>query len=143
MKCLRENLDIFAWSPDDMLGIHPDMICHHLNVDPQFRPVRQKKRNIAPNRLSVLEEEIDKLLKAGFIREVMYPEWLANIIMVKKPNGKWRVCVDFTNLNKAYPKDSFPLPRIDYLVDETSGYQLLSFLDALSRYHQIMMYSSD
>jgi len=73
----------------------------------------------------------------------MYPAWLANFIMVKKPNRKWRVCVDFTNLNKVCPKDSYPLPRIDRLVDETFGYQLLSFLDAFSRYHQIMMYPPD
>ena len=93
--------------------------------------------------MSALEEEIDKLLKAGFICEVMYPEWLKNVVMVKKPNGKWRVCIDFTNLNNTCPKDSYPLPRIDHLVDETSGYQLLSFLDAFSGYHQIMMYPPD
>ena len=126
-----------------MPGIDPDVISHQLNVDPQFRPVRQKKWNIALDRLSVLEEEIDKLLKAGFIREVMYPEWLENVVMVKKPNGKWRVCIDFTNLNKACPKDSYLLPRIDHLVDKTSGYQLLSFFNAFSGYHQIMMYPPD
>ncbi|XP_052185282.1 uncharacterized protein LOC127796919 [Diospyros lotus] len=144
MGCLRENLDVFAWTPRDMPGISPDEICHHLNVDPQFKPVRQKKkRNIAPDRLPALKEEIDKLLKACFIREVLYPEWLANVVMVKKPNGKWRVCIDFIGLNKACPKDSYPLPRIDHLVDETSGYHLLSFLDAFSGYHQIMMYPPD
>lgn len=90
-----------------------------------------------------LEEKVNKLLKAGFIGEVLYPEWLTNVVMVKKPNGKWSVCRDFTNPNKAYPKDSYPLPRIDHLVDETSRYQLLSFLYAFSRYHQIMMYPSN
>ena len=115
VNCLKQNLDVFAWTPKDMPGISPNVICHHLNVDPQYKPVRQKKRNIAPDRLLALEEEIDKLLKAGFIREVLYPEWLANVVMVKKPNGKWRVCIDFTNLNKACPKDSYPLPRIDPL----------------------------
>ena len=79
----------------------------------------------------------------GFIREVLYLEWLENVVMVKKPNGKWRVCVDFTNLNKACPKDSYPLPRIDRLMDETSGYQLLSFLNAFSGYHQIIIYPPD
>ena len=77
--------------------------------------------------------------EAGFIREVKYPEWLANVVLVKKKNGKWRMCVDFTDLNKACPKDCFPLPKIDQLVDATSGHALLSFLDAFSGYHQIKM----
>ena len=70
---------------------------------------------------------------------MFYPDWLANVVVVPKPNGKWRMCVDFTDLNKACPKDSYPLPRIDKLVDETSGYELLSFMDAFSGYHQIMI----
>ena len=74
---------------------------------------------------------------------MLYLEWMENVAMVKKPNGKWHVCMDFTNLNKACSKDSYPLPQIDWLVDETLGYQLLSFLDAFSRYHQIMMYLPD
>jgi len=82
-------------------------------------------------------------LKAGFIREVDYPEWLANVVLVKKSNGKWRMCVDFTNLNKAYLKDSFPLPQIDLLVDSTSGHELLSFMDAFSGYNQIYMEEAD
>ena len=80
-------------------------------------------------------EEVDKLLFADFIREVYYPEWLANVVMLKKSNGKWRVCVDFTDLNKACLKDSFPLPRIDQLVDSTVGHELLSFMDAFSGYN--------
>jgi hypothetical protein len=75
--------------------------------------------------------------------EVFHLEWLANPVLVKKKNGKWRMCVDYTNLNKAYPKDPFPLPRIDQIVDSTSGYEVLSFLDAYSDYHQIMMKESD
>ena len=73
-------------------------------------------------------EEVDKLLSANFIQEVYYPEWLANVDMVNKSNGKWRMCVDFTDLNKACPKDSFPLPRIDQMVDSTAGHELLSFM---------------
>ena len=80
---------------------------------------------------------------AGFIREVYYPEWLANVVLVKKANGKWRMCVDFTDLNKACPKDSFPLPRIDQLVDSTAGHKLLTFMDAFSRYNQIRMTEED
>ena len=79
-----------------------------------------------------MNDEVDQLLKIGLIREVKYPDWLANPIVVKKKNGKWRVCTDFTDLNKAYPKDSFPLPHIDRLVEATIGHELLSFMDAYS-----------
>ena len=80
-------------------------------------------------------DEMNKLLIANFIREVHYPEWLANVVMVKKANGKWRMCVDFTDLNQACLKDSFPLPRIDQLVDLTAGHKLLTFMDAFSGYN--------
>ena len=83
------------------------------------------------------------MLIAGFIREVYYSKWLANVVLVKKANGKWRMCVDFTNLNKACPKDSFTLPRIDQLVDSTTGHKLLTFMDAFSRYNQIKMAKED
>ena len=86
---------------------------------------------------------MDKLLEVGFIREVEYPEWLANVVVVPKKGGKWRVCVDYTNLNDACPKDSFPLSRIGQIVDATSRYEMLSFLDAFSGYHQIPMAPED
>ena len=82
-------------------------------------------------------------MKAGFIREVKYPEWLANVVVVPKKGGKWRVCVDYTDLNDAYPKDSFPLHRIDQIVDALVGHGMLSFLDAFSGYHHIPMYPPD
>ena len=75
-------------------------------------------------------EEVERLLEVNFIRAVFYLDWLVNVVMVKKSNDKWRICVDFTNLNNAYPKDSFPLSRIDQLVDSTAGHKLLSFMDA-------------
>ena len=90
-----------------------------------------------------IAEEVRKLLKANFIREIYYPKWLANIVMVKKANSKWRMCVDFTDLNKAYPNDSYLLPRIDLLVESTAGHQLLSFMDAFSRYNQIRLDEAD
>jgi hypothetical protein len=90
-----------------------------------------------------IAEEVEKLLKARFIREVYYPDWLANVVLVKKSNGKWRMCIDFTDLNKACPKDSFPLPRIDMLVDSTVGHGLLSFMDAFFSYNQIRMHPAD
>ncbi|CAL9018079.1 unnamed protein product [Prunus brigantina] len=141
---LQNNKDMFAWSPSDMPGIDPNIICHRLHVNPASKPVVQKRRNFAPERVAIIEAEIDKLLAAGFIEEVSYSEWLANVVLVaKQEKGKWRVCVDYTDLNKACPKDNFPLPRIDQLVDSTSGNQLLSFMDAYSGYNQIMMYDDD
>lgn len=77
-------------------------------------------------------EEVEKLLTTGFIREVYYPEWLANIVMVKKSNRKWCMCIDFTDLNRACPKDSFPRPKIDQLVDSTAGHELLNFMDTFT-----------
>jgi hypothetical protein len=140
LKC---NSDVFAWSHKDMLGIDTLIIVHKLNVDPNHRPVNQRRRAFVVERNQAIAEEVKKLLKAEFIREVDYPEWLANVVLVKKSNGKWRMCVDFTNLNKACPKDSFPLPRIDLLVDSTSGHELLSFMDGFSGYNRIYMDEAD
>ena len=94
-------------------------------------------------RYASLKEEVSKLLTNKFIREAHYPVWVANPIFVNKKNGKWRTCVDFTDLNKACPKDNFPLPRIDQLIDATAGHQLLNFMDAYSWYNQIPMKPKD
>ena len=86
---------------------------------------------------------MDNILKEGFIREIKYPEWLANVVVVPKKGGKWRVCVDYTDLNEACLKYSFPLPWIYQIVEALAGHGMLSFLDAFSRYHQIPMHSPD
>ena len=143
VRFLKKSIDVFAWSHEDMLGIDPSVISHHLNVCPSTKPVRQKKRVFALEREIAIKEEVQKLTGANFIQEVHYPDWLANVVMVKKANGKWRMCVDFTDLNKAYPKDSYPLPCIDQLVDSTTGHRLLSFMDAFSGYNQIKMDEAD
>lgn len=97
-----------------MTGIAPEVTCHRLNTDPTFKPVCYNRR-LGPDRAKAVQDEVVRLLKAGLIMEVQYPEWLANPVVVKKKNGKWRVCVDYTNLNKVCPKDSYPLPHIDRL----------------------------
>ena len=107
------------------------------------KPVQQKQQVFAPKLNQAITNEVNKLLAVGFVREVYYPEWLANVVLVKKANGKWRMCVDFTDLNKAYPKDSFPLPRIDQLVNSTVGHKLLTFMDAFPGYNQIKMTEED
>ena len=96
-----------------MLGVPREVIEHRLALQPDKKPVKQKLRRFAPDRKEAIQSEIDKLLKAGFIREVDHLEWLANPVMFKKSKERWRMCIDFTDLNKAYPKDDFPLPRID------------------------------
>ena len=143
MAFLRDNQDVFAWSHEDMPEIDPSVIVHRLNVSPSFSPIRQKKRVFAQERDKVIADEVRKLLKADFIREVYYHDWLANMVMIKKANGKWRMCVDFMDLNKACPKDGYPLPRIDTLVDSTARHQLVSFMDAFSSYNHIKMEEAD
>ena len=109
---LREHHDVFAWSHSDMPGIPPSLSCHKLNVSPHNKPVKQKHHAFNQERYDAIEQEVDRLLAARFIRETVYPDWVSNVVLVKKSNGKWRMCVDFTDLNKSCPKDSFPLPRV-------------------------------
>ena len=135
VQFLKENLDVFAWTHEDMPGISPKVIQHKLNVDPKRKPVQQRQQVFALERNQAITDEVNKLLSAGFIQEVYYPDWLANVVLVKKANEKWRMCVDFTNLNKTCPKDNFPLQRIDQLVDSTAGHKLLTFIDAFSGYN--------
>jgi hypothetical protein len=128
---------------DDLYGVNRDVIEHSLNVDPSFRPRKQRLRNMSEDKAKGSRNKVKRLLSASVIREVKYPEWLANTIMVKKANGKWRMCIDFTDLNKACPKDEFPLPRIDSLVDATTSSELMSLLDCYLGYHQIWMKKED
>ena len=128
-------MEVLAWKQEDMGGVDPAVITHRLNANPSFKLVKQKRRSFAPERQKAINEEVSKLLQAKAIREVEYLECLANIVLVKKANGKWRLCIDFTNINRAYLKDSFPLPRIDLIVDTTAGHELLSFMDAFSGYN--------
>ena len=126
-----------------MPGIPVDIIQHRLNVGPKKKLVQQRRRVFAPKRNKAVMDEVNKLLAVNFIREVYYLEWLANVVMVKNANGKWRMYVDFMDLNQACPKDSFPLPRIDQLVDSTAGHKLLTFMDAFSGYNQIQITEED
>ncbi|KAL0430565.1 UNVERIFIED_CONTAM: Retrovirus-related Pol polyprotein from transposon [Sesamum radiatum] len=126
-----------------MQGISPEVMVHRLNVHPEGRPIKQKKGAFGTDRNRIIKEEVEKLLKINYIRLVQYPEWLANVALVPKSNGKWRMSMDFTDLNRARPKDSFPLPRIDAMIDSTSGCELMSFLDAFQGYNQIRLAPED
>jgi hypothetical protein len=140
---LRANADTFAWSPSNMPGIPREVAEHSLDILPHSRAVQQRLRRFDEERRQAIGVELRKLLEAGFIKEVFHPTWLANPVLVKKKNGKWRMCVNYTSLNRACPKVPFPLPRTDQIVDSTAGCELLCFLDADSGYHQIKMKESD
>jgi hypothetical protein len=140
---LRANADIFAWSPSDMSGIPREVVEHSLDILPHSHAVQQRPRRFDEERRRAIGVELRKLLEAGFIKEVFHPTWLANPVLMKRKNGKWRMCVDYTSLNKACPKVPFSLPRIDQIIDSTAGCELLCFLDAYSGYHQIKMKGSD
>jgi len=121
-----------------MPGVPREEAEHSLDLNEKAQPVKQRLCRFAQDRKEAIRVEA-----AGFIREVTHPEWLANLVLVKKKNGEWRMCVDYTDLNKHCPKDPFPLPRIDQVVDSTAGCALLSFLDCYSGYHQIALKKSD
>ncbi|KAM1636178.1 hypothetical protein COP2_014454 [Malus domestica] len=149
---LQENTEVFAWSYEDMPGISPDIICHRLSIDPKTKPVRQKRRSYDVEWYEAMKVEVEKLKGIYFVREVNYPTWVANVVLVKKNPIKeslllqkvlWRMCVDYTDLNKGCPKDRFPLHLIDRLIDSTVECELLSFMDAYSGYNQILMNPSD
>src|SRR5438105_2351546 len=126
-----------------MLGVPREVIEHCLNVKEGAKPVKQRLCRFAQDRKEAIRDELTKLTAANFIREVYHPGWFANLVLVKKKNGKWRMCVDCTDLNKACPKDPFGLPCIDQAVDSTAGCKLLCFLDAYSGYHQVSLAESD
>ena len=126
-----------------MPGIPRDVAEHALRLIPSSKPTKQRLRRFDDERHRAIGEEVAKLLAAGFIKEVYHSNWLANPVLVKKKARKWRMCIDYTGLNKACPKYHFPLPRIDQIVDSTSGCEILSFLDAYSGYHQIAMKESN
>nr|XP_009788410.1 PREDICTED: uncharacterized protein LOC104236226 [Nicotiana sylvestris] len=125
-KLLTEYKDVFAWSYKEMPGFSP-----------------KSQRMFRPELVSQIEIEVNKLIEAGFIREVKYPSWISNIVPVKKKNGQIRVCVDFRDLNTACPKDDFPLPIIELMIDATTGHEAISFMDGSSGYNQIRMSPKD
>nr|KYP74664.1 Transposon Ty3-G Gag-Pol polyprotein [Cajanus cajan] len=126
-----------------MPGLDSNIVEHKLPLKEGFRPVKQKLRRVKPEWSLKIKEEVEKQLDAGFLIVSQYPEWLANIVPVIKKNGKVRVCVDYRDLNRASPKDDFPLPHIDTLVDHTATNTFYSFMDGYSGYNQIKMNVED
>ena len=140
---LKEYVDVFAWSYQDMPGLDTDIVEHHLPLKPECPPVKQKLRRTHPDMAIKIKEEVLKQINAGFLVTSEYPQWIANIVPVPKKDGKVRMCVDYRDLNKASPKDDFPLPHIDMLVDNTAKFNVFSFMDGFSGYNQIRMALED
>ncbi|XP_022875800.1 uncharacterized protein LOC111394274 [Olea europaea var. sylvestris] len=143
ISLLQEYKDVFAWSYKEMPRLNPKVSVHHLAIRHGVRLVKQPQRRFRPELIPQIEVEVNKLIEARFIREVKYPTWIANIVPVKKKNGQLRICVDFRDLNQACPKDDFPLLITELMVDATTGYEVLSFMDGFSRYNQIQMNPKD
>ncbi|XP_070046882.1 uncharacterized protein [Nicotiana tomentosiformis] len=143
IELLKEFRDVFAWSYKEMSGLDPKVAVHHLVVKNGARPVKQAQRRFRPDLVPLIETEVNKLIEAGFIREVKYPTWVLSIVPVRKKNGHIRVCVDFRDLNNACPKDEFPLPIPELTIDATTGYEVMSFMDGSSGYNQICMAPKD
>ncbi|PKI73163.1 hypothetical protein CRG98_006450, partial [Punica granatum] len=138
------KIEVFAWSYADMPGLDPSIVKHFLPLDTEkFLPKRQQLRRQRASLLLRIKEEVVKQINAGFLEVCNYSEWVANIVPVEKKDGRVRVCVDYRDLNKASPKDNFPLPHIDILVDNTARHAQFSFMDGLSGYNQIRMAEED
>jgi hypothetical protein len=141
---LRDYVDCFAWNYQEMSGLSRDLVEHQLSIKAGFRPFKQHARRYNPLMYDQIKEEIGRLLKANFIRPCKYVEWISNIVPVKKKgSGKIRVCIDFRNLNRSTPKDEYPMPIVDMLINDASGHKVLSFLDGNAGYNQIFMAEED
>jgi hypothetical protein len=143
LSFLDRNNDVFVWKTSDLTGVSRDIIEHKLQVDPFMKPRKQRLCRMSDEKVAAAKAEVQRLLEVGFLREVHYPSWLTNVVMVKKKNGKWRMCTDFTDLNKCCLKDDFPLVRIDKVVDSASGCKIMALLDCFSGYHQIWLRKED
>uniref|UniRef100_A0A2N9IQN1 Reverse transcriptase domain-containing protein n=1 Tax=Fagus sylvatica TaxID=28930 RepID=A0A2N9IQN1_FAGSY len=140
---LREFHEIFAWSYQDMPGLDTEIVVHKIPLKPECKLVKQALRRMKPEVILKIKEEVEKQLKAGFLSTVTYSDWVANIVLVPKKDGKVRMCVDYRDLNRASPKDNFPLPHIDTLVDNTATNAVFSFMDGFLGYNQIKMAEED
>jgi hypothetical protein len=142
-KFLPENRDVFALSYEEMPGLDPSIAMHRLAMQKNYPPVKQGQRRYRPELLPQIEAEVDKLMAAGFIREIKYPTWVSRIVPMKKKNGQIRICADFRDLNKACLKDDFPIPISEILINSTMGYEIFSFMDGFSGHNQIKMAPED
>ncbi|XP_074296887.1 uncharacterized protein LOC141627548 [Silene latifolia] len=142
-KLLVEYKDVFAWIYKEMPGLSPKIAVHLLAIRKGISPRKQSQRHFRTELIPEIENKVNKLIEAGFIRKVRYPTWIPNIVSVRKKNGQLRVCVDFRDLNDACPKDDFPLLVTKLMIDVTTGHEALSFMDCTAGYNQIQMAPED
>jgi hypothetical protein len=139
----KEFCDIFAWSYEEMPGIDPAIVVDEIKTYPGAKPVRQRLRPIHPRQAAAIKLEVEKLLKAGFIYPVALTEWVSNLVLIDKKGGNIRVCVDYRDINKACPKENFPAPFFDQIVDDYDGSEIFSLMDGFSGYNQINIAPED
>ena len=138
-KILQKHSTAFAWEYTDMKGIDPKTCIHHIYIEENSRPIRQPQRRMNPNLREIVKEELQKLLNVNFIYPISDSRWVSPLVIVPKKNGKWRVCIDYRELNKATLKDHFPFPFIYQVLDTLEGKKYFSFLDGFSGYNQIQV----
>ena len=143
VELLGKYSKAFSWDYTNMSGIHPDTCTHHIYMKDNVRPIQQPQRRMNPMLKEIVKDELQKLLKVDFIYPISDSQWVSPLVVVPKKNGKWRICVDYRELNKATLKDHFPLPFIDQVLDTLAGKKLVSFLDGFSGYNQIKIALED
>eukprot|EP00253_Pinus_taeda_P006581 PITA_06581 len=139
VNLLQKYKGAFAWDYPDMKGIDPQLCTHHIYIEKDARPVRQPQRGLNPHLKEIVKAKLQKLLNVNFIYPISDSKWVSPLVVVPKKNGKWRICVDYRELNKATQKDHFPLPFIDQVLDTLAGKKFFSFLDGFSGYNQIQI----
>jgi hypothetical protein len=140
---LKEYRDCFAWDYTEMPGLDRSIVEHRLPLKPGFKPYQQRARQMKPEIQLEVKKEIERMLEANFIRPCRYAEWVSNVVPVEKKNGQWRVCVDFRDLNRATPKDEYPMPVAENLINAAAGHKIMSFMDGNAAYNQIFMAEED
>lgn len=140
---LKEFRDVFACDYSEMPTLDLGLMVHMLKVDPEAKLVAQPARVFHTEIEEQIVKEMQKLLATGFIKPIQHPQWLSNIVPMRKKNGKIRCCVDFENRNRVYPKDEFPLPNMELLIDSATSYAMFSFMDEFSGYNHIRMAPKD
>jgi hypothetical protein len=140
---LKEYADCFAWDYTEMPGLDRSIVEHRLPLKPGFRPFQQRAWQMKAKVLEEVNKEVEKMLAAGFIRPCRYAEWISSVVPVQKKDGRWRVCVDFRDLNRATPKDEYPMPVAETLIIAATGHKMLSFMDGNTGYNQIFMAPED
>eukprot|EP00253_Pinus_taeda_P028434 PITA_28434 len=139
----QEFCDVFAWSYEEMPGIDPSIIVHEIKTYPDAKPIRQRLRQIYPRKVVAIKTEVEKLLKAGFIYPIPLTDWVSNIVPVNKKQGTIRICIDYRDINCACPKENYPTPYIDQIIDDCAGSEIFSFMDGFSGYNQINILPAD